>query len=71
MNVELLHSRVTELETRLEFQDQTIAQLNEALVAQQQKIFALEKTTKILVAQFQSRLADTPDPGAEPPPPHY
>ena len=43
MNDEILdRNRLTELEERLEHQDDTITQLNDALVNQQQRIDSLE-----------------------------
>ena len=71
VTVEQLIERITELENRLEFQDETIASLNDALVAQQRKYFELDRTVKLLIKQLQERWENPPDPGAEPPPPHY
>ncbi len=68
---ESLIERITALESRLEFQDQTISQLNDALVVQQQKCFELEKSLKLLVDQMNERLPPSADPSKEPPPPHY
>ena len=68
-----IEARVTELETRLEFQDETIARLNDELVVHQQKIAALEKTLDKLIERLRAGPEALPDadPTSEPPPPHY
>lgn len=71
VTAEQLVERITELENRLEFQDETIASLNDALVAQQKKYFELDKTVKLLITQLQERWESPQHPSAEPPPPHY
>ena len=63
--------RITELESRLEFQDETIAQLNDALVMQQQSYFELEKKLSLLVNRLQENDFEIGDAKDEPPPPHY
>ena len=70
MTLESALQRISELETRLEFQDDTIAQLNAALVAQQKKLFDLEKTLQLLAQQLREQTPDAPL-SIEPPPPHY
>lgn len=66
--------RITELESRLEFQDETIQRLNDEMVQLQHKLFAQEKQLKHL-SERQQMLAgndDGADPNQiEPPPPHY
>ncbi|MAD06698.1 MAG: SlyX protein [Gammaproteobacteria bacterium] len=62
--------RISELESRLEFQDETITRLNDALVAQQNRLDQLEKRQQQLVEHLQSTQAKD-DPAKEPPPPHY
>ena len=69
-----MEDRITELETRLEFQDQTIAHLSDELAAQQQEIAQLSKTLNLLIAQFSQQgfdALDMIDEKDEPPPPHY
>lgn len=69
-----VEDRITELETRLEFQDETIAHLNDELVAQQQDIARLSKTLNLVVDQFSKQgfdVLDMMDEKDEPPPPHY
>ena len=66
-------ARVTELETRLEFQDELIGRLNDELVVHQQRISALEKNLDLLVRRWREGPEELPDadPRSEPPPPHY
>ena len=64
-------NRISELESRLEFIDDTISRLNEALVIQQQRYFELDKKFSLLVARLQEKNIDLMDPKDEPPPPHY
>ncbi|MBP0579384.1 SlyX family protein [Labrys sp. LIt4] len=70
--IETLNARIDALETRVAFQDETIEDLNQAIIAQWKQIEALNR----LLAQLQDRveigeqradLAGLP----EPPPPHY
>ena len=66
--------RISELESRLEFQDETIQKLNDALVLLQNKLFDQEKRLKHLGRRLQVLVGN--DDGAdanqvEPPPPHY
>ncbi len=63
--------RLTELESRLEFIDDTITRLNDALVVQQQRYFELDKKLQLLITRLQEKNFDLPDPKDEPPPPHY
>jgi len=63
--------RIAELESRLEFQDEAIAQLNDALVVQQQKFFELDKKLAMLVGRLQENNFELVDAQDEPPPPHY
>ena len=67
--------RIAELETRLEFQDETLARLNDELVLQQQRVFQLDKTLKLLINQLQEKSLhidhSIADPEDETPPPHY
>jgi SlyX protein len=66
--------RISELESRLEFQDETIQKLNDEMVQLQHKLFAQEKQLKRLNERLQARGEDEDgaDPNQiEPPPPHY
>ena len=66
--------RISELESRLEFQDETIQKLNDEMVQLQHKLFAQEKQLKRLSERLRARGEDEggADPNQiEPPPPHY
>jgi SlyX protein len=63
--------RLAALEARLEFQDETIAKLNDALVAQQQRYFEIDRTLKLLINRLQGDNFEPADLKDEPPPPHY
>ena len=72
MNDEILdRNRLTELEERLEQQDDTITQLNDALINQQQRIDSLDtklqevRSTLLFVTEIRQPL----DPNEQPP--HY
>ena len=62
--------RVTELEIKVAFQEDTITQLNDALVAQQGRVDVLERRVDALIETI-ARLQPAADPTAEEPPPHY
>lgn len=63
-------ARLEALETKVAFQEDTIQQLNDALVAQQQRIDQLEVLLRVLAEQL--RTAQEPaEELVEPPPPHY
>ena len=67
-------ARISELESRLEFQDETIQNLNDEMVQLQRKLSAQEKQLKHLGQRLQALVGN--DDGAhpnqvEPPPPHY
>ena len=67
-------ARISELESRLEFQDETIQKLNDEMVQLQRKLFAQEKRLKHLGERLQVLVGndDGADPNqVEPPPPHY
>lgn len=61
--------RIDELESRFAFQEETIRQLNDALVAQQARIDALEATVRQVLEQL--RRGEGDEPPAHQPPPHY
>jgi SlyX protein len=67
-------ARISELESRLEFQDETIQKLNDEMVQLQRKLFAQKKQLKHLGERLQVLVGndDGADPNqVEPPPPHY
>jgi SlyX protein len=63
-------ARLEDLETRVAFQEDTIQQLNDALVRQQHRIDQLEASLRMLVEQLQT-VEERDDLLEEPPPPHY
>ncbi|ASR44253.1 MULTISPECIES: SlyX family protein [unclassified Luteimonas] len=67
-----LEQRVTELETRLAFQEHTISELNDALTAARLELVAQTGLLRRVMDDLrQARTVQFPDPGQEPPPPHY
>jgi len=71
-------ARITELETRLEFQDETISKLNDELVLHHQRLSEAEKKLQLILDRWPkgeqgASWGDNwqPDPQDEPPPPHY
>ncbi len=67
-----LEQRVVELETRLAFQEQTIAELNEALTAMRLEAAGTAELLKRMLEDLKLTRGDGPgDPALEPPPPHY
>ena len=69
---DLLDLRLTELETRLAFQELALTELSDALAAiriEQER--ARHQTERALKDLEQLRLMLYADPGSEPPPPHY
>ena len=66
-----LESRVTDLEARLVFQDDTIQTLNDVLVEQQRLVERLQLQLSAL-ARRQEEMQSSLDAGEdEAPPPHY
>lgn len=68
-----LDQRVTELETRQAFQDDTLQALNDVVAAQQRQIDLLEMKVAALVKR-QQELSESIGSGGgedEAPPPHY
>ena len=64
--------RITELESRIAFQDATINTLNECVVEQQKRIDQLQRQVQVLSDQIKNALPDLiADPSQETPPPHY
>lgn len=67
-----LESRLTELETRLTFQEHALSELSDALAASRtDSMRNAEQLRRVLDELKQSRDAFPADPGEEPPPPHY
>ena len=67
-----LEQRLVELETRLAFQEQALAELNEALSATRLEAADNAQLLKRLVEDIKLTRGDFgADPASEPPPPHY
>lgn len=67
-----LEQRLTELEVRLTFIDDTVQALADADGTQSLRIATLERLVHDLRSELASlRLGQAHDPHSEPPPPHY
>lgn len=69
---ETLEQRVVELETRLAFQEQALAELSDALA--ETRLEAVQQSQLLRQALQDLKLARgdmLADPSSEPPPPHY
>jgi len=67
-----LEERIEKLETQIAFQDDTIEQLNQSLIRQQEDINRLIKIIERMRAQLESLQPETViDQALEIPPPHY
>ena len=65
-------ARLEALETKIAYQEHTIAQLNDVIVTQQRLLDRLEARCEALREKLQSLArADGADPNAHEPPPHY
>jgi SlyX protein len=62
-------ARLDAIETKLSFQEDTLQQLHDGLVAQQTRIDQLEAMLKLVVEQ--QGAGDDGASAPEPPPPHY
>lgn len=67
-----LEARITELETRLSFQEMTIHELNEVIIAQRDEFDVMTLALEGIKQRLQS-LAEHPvlEQSEEAPPPHY
>lgn len=69
---ETIEQRMTELEIKLTFIDDTVRALADADADQSLRIATLERTLRDLRRELVSlRVAQSDDPHDEPPPPHY
>jgi SlyX protein len=67
-----VESRLVELETRLAFQEQALAELSEALAASRMEAAANAALLQKLLEDIKLTRGDFGgDAGSEPPPPHY
>ena len=72
MQTDALEQRLTELETRLAFQEHALAEMSDALAASRRETARnAELLRRALDDLKQSRGEFFADPAAEPPPPHY
>jgi SlyX protein len=62
---------LTELQTKLAFQDDTLQSLNQTVIRQQQEIQELKLELTELKERLQEVVAGTAERKDEPPPPHY
>jgi SlyX protein len=70
--MDTLEQRLTELEVRLTFIDDTVQALAAADSGRSMRIAALERLVHDLRTELASlRLSQSHDPHSEPPPPHY
>jgi len=68
----MMEERVTELESRVAFQDDTIQKLNDVIVEQQRQIDQLSAQMVVLKEQLQAVATGmVADESQETPPPHY
>jgi len=69
---ETLDQRLTELESRLAFQELALTELSDAMAAMRiEHMRGRELTERALKDLEQLRLVLYAEPGSEPPPPHY
>ncbi len=67
-----LEERITELETRLTFQEGGIQALSDVLARQQQQLESMQEMLQEIQARLKELAATkAAAPTAEPPPPHY
>lgn len=67
-----MESRLTDLESRVAFQDDLLEALNRIVAEQQGRIDTLQQQVRLLYEQLSALAPDVAGPGAdEPPPPHY
>jgi len=69
-----MQDELIELQSKLSFQDQTLHELNSALVSQQQQIDRLQLQIKLLedkLSEFEGQAAPLTGDGQHEKPPHY
>ena len=69
MKKDIVDDRVSELETMIAFQDQTIADLSNELFVQQEKLNEIDRTLKALVRSYRENIPQADI--REEVPPHY
>ncbi len=71
-SIDTLEQRLTEMEVKLTFIDDTVQALASADADQSVRIASLERALRDLRGELSSmRMSNTDDPHSEPPPPHY
>lgn len=63
--------RLTELETRVAFQEHTINELSDEIYRQQKQITHLEQLCKLMLQKLQDVSAELPGKPVDEKPPHY
>jgi SlyX protein len=72
MPIDTLEQRLTEMEVKLTFIDETVHALASADADQSIRIASLERALRDLRGELSSmRIGHSDDPHSEPPPPHY
>jgi SlyX protein len=72
MNVAELENRLTELETRLAFQEHALVELSDALAASRAETARNAELLRRTLDDLKHTRGDFfADPSSEPPPPHY
>lgn len=66
-----LEERVTELETRIAFQDDTLLALNDVIVEQQRVVDRLQLQMAALLKRYEEVMGQYESSEEEAPPPHY
>lgn len=66
-----MQEELIELQSQFAFQEQTIAELNEALIAQQQQIDRLQKQLMMLMDRLKELEGEPSPAGVDEKPPHY
>ena len=66
-----LESRITELEEKLAYQEDTLHKLDDALISQQRQLLETERKINLLMDQLQKLESSLPEPPQDEKPPHY
>jgi SlyX protein len=67
-----MHDRIVELETKIAFQEQALAELSDALAQQQKQLETLENRMRELNSRLTAAIPSIIAlPSEETPPPHY
>lgn len=67
-----IETRLTELETRISFQEHALSELSDALAESRMETYRQTELLQRAIEELKSmRSQQTGDAGIEPPPPHY